>query len=205
MKTALSHLYTPTKPAEVQASFNTLKSALYSTEACYISTPVTGGTRYTSFLSKGMNKDAHTGEYRADVVWPNVRSACGLFDTLRKHHSPVVNPAHVMQPGWVDDDYMALWLAVIQNKLVTRVVVNEGWYASQGCVMEVAEAFLTDTPIYDCIHVADGLDKAPTMSFRAITSAIWEGRGVMLKYGAPAERHDQALSALMGRAEDPSK
>ena len=196
----LSDLYTPTRPQEIDA----VARALFTVgpEICYLSTPVTGGHALLEYKTHGHSM-FDVESHRALVLSRNRTLSENAAKALRRVSKvAVINPASVLHPGWADDDYMCLWLRVIQQH-AGYVMANEGWYVSAGCVVEVAEALLHHVRVYDAIEVVKedaGLGAKP-MTLWAAKRAIAAGQAMFSRVNMDTSKHAAALEALEGIAQ----
>lgn len=118
-------------------------------EITYVSTPITsGGKLYEAVKKSGKPLKEFTadkGRMYAEVIAPNIALAETVGDGLIENgfSTTVISPAtfEAKQLGWTQDQYMALWLRVINEK-VTRVAMVDGWEYSNGGIEELVEAFL---------------------------------------------------------------
>jgi hypothetical protein len=79
-----------------------------------------------------------------EVIKPNVAGAIAIsHQLLDQFGDAVVSPAifEARSLGWGQDEYMAMWLRTINDK-ITRIAMLKGWAYSNGACEELCEAFL---------------------------------------------------------------
>jgi hypothetical protein len=118
--------------------------------ATYISTPITTGELLLLWHEENGSPLSHE-ELRAQVIQRNLATVEPLIERVRAAESPapVVEPVSMIDvPGWGQPEYHAFWCAFIE-RYANRVVFNEGWHLSNGCVAEFATAALAEYELLD--------------------------------------------------------
>ncbi len=114
----------------------------------YVSTAITSGQRmWEATISLGLKdmdelKAKHPDVLKNDVIGPNIEAGNGLARTIAaKIDHPVVAPAilEARSQRWGQDEYMALWLRMIEEN-VGRVYMAPGWEYSNGGAEEYLHA-----------------------------------------------------------------
>ena len=114
----------------------------------YVSTAITSGRRmWDAVLALGLKdpeqlKTHHPDVFRSDVILPNVAAGTGLARELAGQiDHPVVAPAifEARKQRWGQDEYMALWLKMIEEN-VGRIYMVPGWEFSNGGAEEYLHA-----------------------------------------------------------------
>jgi hypothetical protein len=120
-------------------------------DSIYLSTPITTGRNHLPTLGRGEVADtaAHDAERHA-AIEANRRRARAVATQLRgSGHPVVIDPTGLVDvPGWAQDDYHALWIAVIEAYARVVVFVDE-WQYSVGCTKEFEAAARLGLPLRD--------------------------------------------------------
>src|SRR5262245_13452451 len=87
---------------------------------------------------------------RQAVIEPNLRAAGAFVEAVRRRcEGPVIDPSMLRDvPGWRQEDYVALWEAVIE-RYAERLVFADGWNYSYGSAHEFFFAVSRNLPTYD--------------------------------------------------------
>ena len=136
-----------------------LAASMGDQKAAYVSVPITTGPRlvqwYRDLSLRGVPlPDPRRPEGNEDrqqaVIEPNLQAARAFVAVVRERIAdPVIDPSVLRDvPGWRQEDYVALWEAVIE-RFVSRVVLAEGWNYSFGCADEFLFAVGRDLPTLD--------------------------------------------------------
>jgi hypothetical protein len=150
-----------------------LSTSVGEKQATYVSVPITTGPRmvawYRDLATRGLplpdprRHDGHS-ERRQAVIEPNLEAArIFIADVRDRLGGPVIDPSVLHDiPGWRQEDYIALWEAVI-DRFASRVVLADGWNYSFGCAHEFLYAVSRDLSTLDAqfqpLSRADGIAK----------------------------------------------
>lgn len=105
----------------------------------YISGPITTGLRWVEALEVG----ADAGKPVIDANCEAIRQAA---DHMRRVSGGLVlEPASLHVETWSQDDYLALWMTVIERHASTVAFVD-GWSYSIGCAHEFERAIAHNIP-----------------------------------------------------------
>ena len=126
----------------------TAYDSVYASEITYVSTPITSGAYlYAAMDAAGIsdpeefrqNKEA----FSRDVIAPNLAAADAVAHRMVDLGGAVIAPAafEARSLGWGQDDYMGLWLDVIERR-ATRLALVDGWQFSNGGAEEYLQALL---------------------------------------------------------------
>jgi hypothetical protein len=124
-------------------------------EAIYVSTPITGGTRYFNFLeqqgasSKEQLNQGQLTAYNMQVIAVNCNNAAKVADGLREQGHSAIEPSAISLPGWSQTQYNSNWMKVVNDLPSSKMLVCDGWEASYGCLLEVRSAFDKGIPVVD--------------------------------------------------------
>jgi hypothetical protein len=120
-------------------------------DSIYLSTPITTGRNHLPTLERGELADsaAHDAE-RLAAIEANRHRARAVAVRLRESgHHIVIDPTGLVDvPGWAQDDYHALWVAVIEAYARIVVFVDD-WQFSVGCTKEFETAVRLGLPLRD--------------------------------------------------------
>ena len=114
----------------------------------YVSTPITSGLAlYEAMDAAGvgtveeLRRDARF--FRENVIERNVASSDAVARTMVTFGGAVIAPAafEARSLGWGQDEYMGLWLDVIERR-ATRLAMVDGWQYSNGGAEEYLQALL---------------------------------------------------------------
>lgn len=126
----------------------TAYDSIISRSLTYVSTPITSGAAlYAAMDAAGVTDPAELkrepGYFYDNVVAPNLAAAAAVADLLADAGQAVIAPAafEARSLGWSQDDYMGLWLDVIERK-ATRLAMVDGWEFSNGGTEEYLQALL---------------------------------------------------------------
>lgn len=102
--------------------------------AVYVSSPITTGHALLDWHASGQ-----VGNYRDRVIGTNIARARAVVRLVRsKFEQPVIDPTSLPDvPDWVQVDYHAFWVGVIE-RFVQTIVFVDGWESSTGAVIEYA-------------------------------------------------------------------
>ena len=118
----------------------------------YASVPLTTGPRLLSVARSGALRSAKLGTkvLREAVLAPNKKDAAAFAKGLRSSlKCAVVDPSRLPNvAGWSQQQYVALWYAVILE-YCSRVVFADGWQYSNGCVLEFLAASFSGIQTFD--------------------------------------------------------
>lgn len=134
------------QPVATDALVKSLASDM-GNESIYVSTPITGGTRYFNFLKESgvtskqeLDKGQMTA-YNMQVISVNCKNAAKVAEHLRSQGHSAIEPSAISLPGWSQPDYNAHWMRVVNELPFSKILVCDGWEASYGCLLEVRSAF----------------------------------------------------------------
>lgn len=167
----------------------TAYDSIMATSITYVSTPITSGAvLYAAMDAAGITsvdefkRDA--GAFRAAVMEPNIAAADVVARRMALLGGAVIAPAafEARSLGWSQDDYMGLWLDVIERR-ATRLAMVDGWQYSNGGAEEYLQALLmqadrrdrTDVSIVDAN--GDAIDHLTAVRLLADAVADLMGRG----------------------------
>lgn len=109
-----------------------LDCVLLPKSAVYMSTPVTTGPRYFSWLREKEPRSNMT----ETVVNANITAAENSAGHIRGVTGrPVINPACFVQKDWSQTEYLFFWSVVIE-RFACEVWFTDGWQYSNGCTYE---------------------------------------------------------------------
>ncbi|MBC17126.1 MAG: hypothetical protein CL942_08745 [Desulfovibrio sp.] len=113
---------------------------------------MTNGLRFIEWI-KSNNFDQGSNEYEQsfmeNVLTPNCMESKSITAEIRKKTNEyVIDPACFDMPKWSQEKYLALWCAVI-GKYSKKMIFNDGWHYSNGCVIEYVTAKELSLPTYD--------------------------------------------------------
>ena len=121
------------------SAYNSILSPL-----AYVSMPITGGIRLYEALDKYGVKSAvelkqkNSDIFFQEVIDPNTREGIALAERVAERTNfSVVVPAlfEARDQGWLQDEYMYLWLRLIEDK-VEELHMAENWQYSSGSAEE---------------------------------------------------------------------
>lgn len=88
------------------------------------------------------------------------------LDNAKRLRGYGVNPAYFYGPGWTPESYLYLWAQFLiearnhKSGGTPYIYLNEGWYLSSGCVMELGIAlengFLAEAGHWGAVSLAEG-------------------------------------------------
>lgn len=128
---------------EMKDSIEIVLSAYRSVvgDLTYVSMPITSGKKmYEILKSLGLkSQDELKTKMGNDFIYeqlikPNIKTGTRSAEEVAKVNvGPVIAPAYfeARKQRWNQDEYMAMWLAMIEEK-VNRVVLLDGWEFSNG-------------------------------------------------------------------------
>jgi hypothetical protein len=184
---------TPERVREVDV-VSTAYSSVLSRHFTYVSTPITSGRRlYEAVRRSGLplpeflaNKQA----MKEEVIRPNVEHANEVaYRLMDRFNAPAIAPSvfEARALGWGQDDYMALWFKVINEK-VTLTAMLDGWEYSNGACEEVTESFLMQAGFRGRTTIVvkreDGTALKAAEVFHRLVAAMYD----LQQYGALAPR-----------------
>ncbi len=133
-------------------AFNTLRAR----EIIYISEPITSGRRLYTFMDahgyKTIEQAKKDADFFKDVVGPNLAEGNRIADLWAQRAKGVVIAttdfeksvrASGKSPDWGQDDFMSMWMALVDKK-VTKMVMVDGWEYSNGSGEEYLQAALME-------------------------------------------------------------
>lgn len=159
----------------------------------YVSTPITSGAiLYEAMDAAGvtsveeLKRDA--AHFRAVVMDPNIAAADAVARRMAELGGAVIAPAafEARSLGWSQDDYMGLWLDVIERR-ATRLAMVDGWHYSNGGAEEYLQALLMQGDRRDRTDIA-----------------IVDARGSVLDHLAGIRLLADAVADLLGRGFEPT-
>jgi hypothetical protein len=138
-------------------------------DKAYLTMPLTTGLRYYEVLERYHCRDAETLEWLwpgalfGEVILPNLEAGRSLAERL----APEIN-ASLICPGifdgrrqhWTQEEYMALWLRVIDS-LIGEIYLSDGWEYTNGGAAEFARALAIQ-----CRFVEGRDDRIPIFDHR---------------------------------------
>lgn len=99
----------------------------------YVSGPITTGLRWIRALEAGTDAGRPVIEANCETIRVAARQ-------LRSQTAePVLEPASLHVDGWSQEDYLTLWMTLIERH-ASRVAFVEGWSYSIGCSLEFERA-----------------------------------------------------------------
>lgn len=130
-----------TEPAILRPQLLDLAAAVGAEdgECVYVSTPITTGRHHL-----------HARDYvRHEVISGNVERAKVVVDQVRATKPElVIDPTGLEDvPGWAQEDYHDLWVAVI-TRFARMVIFVDDWQYSVGCTKEFTAAYQRALPIF---------------------------------------------------------
>lgn len=136
----------------IDAVLHVFRSILPGRCAVYIAAPITSG-RHLLHFRRRYELDASSQHYNRllneHVVVPNRGRVRPVIAELRhKLAKPVIDPTELEFPGWTQEQYRALWRAVIEA-FADEVVFLDGWEYSNGCAYEFLVACQQHLKMYD--------------------------------------------------------
>lgn len=162
----------------------TAYDSVLASEITYVSTPITSGAAlYKAMDAAGVTDPA---EFKRDrdhftrtVIVPNLNAADAVAQRMVAFGGAVIAPAafEARSLGWGQDEYMGLWLDVIERR-ATRLALVDGWQYSNGGAEEYLQALLMQAGRRDRCNMS-----------------IVDAQG-------EAMRHLQAITLLSGAVED---
>ncbi len=120
-------------------------------DSIYLSTPITTGRNHLPTLERGEVADtaAHDAQRCAAIEGNRSRARAVAVRLRGSGHQVVIDPTGLVDvPGWVQDDYHALWVAVIEAYAGVVVFVDD-WQFSVGCTKEFEAAVRLGLPLRD--------------------------------------------------------
>lgn len=126
----------------------------------YVSTPITSGIAlYEALDAAGVATVEELRRdpafFRSSVIDRNVAAADAVARTMVRFGGAVIAPAafEARSLGWGQDDYMGLWLDVIERR-ATRLAMVDGWQYSNGGAEEYLQALLMQADRRDRTDIA---------------------------------------------------
>ena len=126
----------------------TAYDSVLAADITYVSTPITSGaTLYAAMDAAGVSDPdelRRNGErFAREVVAPNIAAADAVARRMVGMGGAVIAPAafEARSLGWGQDEYMGLWLDVIERR-ATRLALVDGWQYSNGGAEEYLQALL---------------------------------------------------------------
>lgn len=120
-------------------------------DSIYLSTPITTGRNHLPTLERGEVADtaAHDAERYAAIEGNRSRARAVAAQLRGSGQQVVIDPTGLVDvPGWAQDDYHALWVAVIEAYARVVVFVDD-WQFSVGCTKEFEAAVRLGLPLRD--------------------------------------------------------
>ncbi|HET8683893.1 MAG TPA: hypothetical protein VFM54_18785 [Micromonosporaceae bacterium] len=169
-------------------------------ECIYLSTPITTGRNHLDLIVEKSANGAGppTAADRAKAVLFNRQRAQAVAERVRAAHDAIViDPTSLVNvPGWEQDDYHALWVAVIE-RYARAVVFVDDWQYSVGCRKEFEAAVRLGLPVMDQRLTSFGCEDGQRLVRQAaVELESLRGSGALL----PSEAADaiECLSATRG-------
>jgi hypothetical protein len=126
----------------------TAYDSVMASDITYVSTPITSGRAlYAAMDAAGvatleeLRRDASF--FRKNVIDVNIAAADAVARAMVAFGGAVIAPAafEARSLGWSQDEYMGLWLDVIERR-ATRLAMVDGWQYSNGGAEEYLQALL---------------------------------------------------------------
>lgn len=120
-------------------------------DSIYLSTPITTGRNHLPTLERGEAADsaAHDAQRYAAIEGNRSRARAVAARLRGSGQQVVIDPTGLVDvPGWAQDDYHALWIAVIEAYARVVVFVDD-WQYSVGCTKEFEAALRLDLLLLD--------------------------------------------------------
>ncbi len=172
---------------------NTAFDSIMGTDITYVSTPITSGSRLYRVMDQAGVKTPD--ELKADkafffenVIKHNIDNADDVAKALLKAKGgTIIAPAsfEAKQLGWGQDEYMGLWLDVIEKK-ATRIALIDGWEYSNGGAEEYLQAQLMQAGFRDRNNIS-----------------VIDERGATIRLPVAIRLMGRALEDLHGRGFQP--
>lgn len=170
----------------------TAYDSVFASEITYVSTPITSGAYlYAAMDAAGIsdpeefrrNREAFSRE----VIAPNLAAADTVAQRMVDFGGAVIAPAtfEARSLGWGQDEYMGLWLDVIERR-ATRLALVDGWQFSNGGAEEYLQALLMQAGRRD-----------------RNTMEIVDARGAVLSHADALNLLAEAVSDLVARGFQP--
>lgn len=126
----------------------TAYDSVYASDITYVSTPITSGAAlYRAMDAAGITDPDEfrrdKAHFSASVIGPNLAAADAVAHRMVDFGGAVIAPAafEARSLGWGQDEYMGLWLDVIERR-ATRLALVDGWEYSNGGAEEYLQALL---------------------------------------------------------------
>ena len=171
----------------------TAYDSVMASEITYVSTPITSGRAlYAAMDAAGvatleeLRRDASF--FRENVIDVNIAAADAVARAMVAFGGAVIAPAafEARSLGWSQDEYMGLWLDVIERR-ATRLAMVDGWQYSNGGAEEYLQALLMQ---------ADRRDRTDI--------SIVDARGDVIGHLAAIRLLADAVAHLIGRGFEPT-
>lgn len=171
----------------------TAYDSVLGTSVTYVSTPITSGIAlYAAMDAAGVTSVADLKRdaafFRTSVIDVNIAAADAVAERMTGFGGAVIAPAafEARSLGWSQDDYMGLWLDVIERR-ATRLAMVDGWEYSNGGAEEYLQALLMQ---------ADRRDRTDIV--------IVDARGDVIDHLAAIRLLAAAVEHLIGRGFEPT-
>jgi hypothetical protein len=171
----------------------TAYDSVLASRITYVSTPITSGAAlYAAMDAAGVStveelrRDA--AFFRANVIDVNIAAADAVARRMVSFGGAVIAPAafEARSLGWSQDEYMGLWLDVIERKATTLAMVD-GWQLSNGGAEEYLQALLMQ---------ADRRDRTDV--------EVVDARGEVIPHLTAMRLLADAVADLLGRGFEPT-
>jgi len=168
--------------------------------AIYCSAPITTGKRHLELIRELGRQLVPEDRHRhfAEVIQPNTEHASAVTKALRSATRDVVIDPAAFPPmvGWSQEDWLALWSAVIA-RYASKVVFVDDWQFSNGCVEEYVLAAKLSLPTFD--------ENGGVINVLAAISMIEEAVAALASIESAAEVIDRKLAILKSLARDDAR
>jgi len=171
----------------------TAYDSVMASSITYVSTPITSGIAlYSAMDAAGVTTlaelKADMAFFRENVIDVNIAAADAVARAMTSFGGAVIAPAafEARSLGWSQDDYMGLWLDVIERR-ATRLAMVDGWEYSNGGAEEYLQALLMQ---------ADRRDRTDI--------EIVDARGAIISHLEAIRLLADAVTSLLGRGFEPT-
>lgn len=171
----------------------TAYDSIVATSITYVSTPITSGAVLYEAMDVAGVTDVDefkrdSAHFRASVMEPNIAAADVVARRMSLLGGAVIAPAafEARSLGWSQDDYMGLWLDVIERR-ATRLAMVDGWHYSNGGAEEYLQALLMQADRRDRTNVS-----------------IVDAQGAVIDHLAGVRLLAEAVADLLGRGFEPT-
>lgn len=171
----------------------TAYDSVMAMDITYVSTPITSGAAlYAAMDAAGVSDPAELrrdkAAFAAHVIEPNLKAAEAVAHAMVRDGGAVIAPAafEARSLGWGQDEYMGLWLDVIERR-ATRLALVDGWQYSNGGAEEYLQALLMQAGRRDRSNMR-----------------IIDARGGILSHVNALKQLAGAVADLIGRGFEPT-